>query len=174
VLRTFLRLGPAGWRDLVEAQIWILLSLWTVRRQPRGGLVHNAGRLSRDGTAGPRPGSDAQATEAASLEEVATLARAVDRVSRLGLGRPLCLARSMALHRMLERRGIQGSRIRVGVRGGEGEFEAHAWVEWQGHVLGEQPGNVDSYRPMDELVVGPAAPPLRTEGTGSGVEMTQR
>ena len=62
--------------------------------------------------------------------------RALRDVARAQL-RPQCLVRSMALQRLLERDGIEGGRLVVGVRRRSGEFAAHAWVELQGRPLGE-------------------------------------
>ncbi len=50
-----------------------------------------------------------------------------------------CLPRSLALQRMLARRGI-ASELRIGVRkesNGAGGIAAHAWVEVDGVPLGE-------------------------------------
>jgi hypothetical protein len=171
VLRTLLRMGPTGWWELVEAQFWILLALWALRRQSRGELVHGSGHRAGGSSPPPEELADPRPHD---FERAVALARAVDRVSERGLGRPLCLARSMALQHLLERRGVRGSRVRVGVRGGGGELEAHAWVEWGGHVLGQQPVDADSYLVMDDLVVGAAMPRLRQNGTRSGLEMTER
>jgi hypothetical protein len=44
-----------------------------------------------------------------------------------------CLMRSLVLMRMLARRGVV-CRLVIGVRPGE-EFEAHAWIEHDGHPL---------------------------------------
>ena len=46
-----------------------------------------------------------------------------------------CLAQAFAVKALLNRRGCQ-ARLRIGVdRGGEGQFQAHAWVESQGRVV---------------------------------------
>ena len=108
------------------------------------------------------------------LERATALALAVDRVSRLGLARPLCLGRSLALHHLLERRGIRGSEVRVGVKGGEGAVEAHAWVEWHGHILGDRPENVGTFLPMDALVVEPGGTSRDGESGGPRIRTAGR
>lgn len=144
-----MKLGPRGWWDLLEAQVWVLRAQWLLRSRPVGALVH-PGRGTAPGGgiegAGPR-------LEEGLLPRAEAIALAVGRISRVGLARPLCLARSLALHHMLEHRGIAGSEVRVGVKGGRGDLEAHAWVEWHGHVLGDLPENVGTFLPMDALVV---------------------
>jgi len=160
VVRTLLKLGPRGWWDLLEAQFWVLRAQWLLRRRPVGSLVHRGvqatGAAITPGAVGPAPGLQTRAR---------AIALAVERISRVGLARPLCLGRSLALHHMLERRGVPGSVVRVGVKGGGGELEAHAWVEWQGQVLGDRPENTGTFLPMDALVVEPGG--IRRDG-GSG------
>jgi len=45
-----------------------------------------------------------------------------------------CLVQALAGQALLARRG-QASRLHIGVAKPEGLFEAHAWLEWEGHVL---------------------------------------
>src|SRR6266436_48042 len=47
-----------------------------------------------------------------------------------------CLEKSLALWRLLKRRGI-ASELRIGARKADGKFEAHAWVERQGIAVNE-------------------------------------
>ena len=49
-----------------------------------------------------------------------------------------CLARSVVLCLLLERRGVP-ARLRIGVRKQDDEFQAHAWVEAAGISLNEAP-----------------------------------
>jgi hypothetical protein len=76
---------------------------------------------------------------------------AISRVSRHGLGRPKCLVQSIALQRMLSRHGIAGARVRFGVRRGPDSFDSHAWVEWNGRVVGDDPRHVRKFTPLDDL-----------------------
>lgn len=135
-----LSLGPRGWWLLARTQWAILEAASIVRRTPRGELVE---RLASDVATGEARPEDRERVEAIGL--------AIDRVVQFGLGRPLCLVRSLALQRLLRRHGIPGSAIRVGVRICGGRFEAHAWVEWNGTVVGEDPGYVARFRPFSDL-----------------------
>lgn len=63
------------------------------------------------------------------------LAAAVNRASRLYPGMK-CLARSIALHHLLEKAGYDPV-LRIGVVHQEQNFGAHAWVELDGEPLGE-------------------------------------
>jgi hypothetical protein len=58
---------------------------------------------------------------------------------------------------MLERRGIRGAIVRVGVRRQAGEFLAHAWVEVDGQTLGDADDHVGSFVPLTNLEVRPPA-----------------
>jgi hypothetical protein len=54
---------------------------------------------------------------------------------------------------MLERRGIDGAMVRVGVRRMGGEFLAHAWVELAGQTLGDADEHVGSFVPLTDFEV---------------------
>jgi hypothetical protein len=135
-----MRVGPSEWRDLAAAQ-WALLTaqllVWT---RPTGKLVD---AVSMAGVT-PLPRSPQRAQQ---------LALAVERVAEHGLGRPPCLVRAVALNRLLDRRGIPGSRIRVGVRKDEHDFVAHAWVELGDRVLGDRPEHVRQFVELTDVRV---------------------
>jgi hypothetical protein len=99
--------------------------------------------------------SSATATEArldaATLSRAEALALAVGRAAENGVFRPLCLVRAVALNRVLERHGIKGSRVRVGVRMRNGRFAAHAWVEYGDRVLGDSEAHVGSFVELSEV-----------------------
>lgn len=76
---------------------------------------------------------------------------AVTRATRFGVFRPQCLVRALAIQKMLQRRGIQGSELRIGVRLQERVFQAHAWVELSGLVLGDTAQHIQTFRPATDL-----------------------
>ncbi len=49
-----------------------------------------------------------------------------------------CLRKSLALWFLLRRQGI-ATELQIGTRFDEEEFQAHAWVEYQGYVVGDRP-----------------------------------
>lgn len=161
MFRTLVKLGPRGWWDLLEAQVWVLRAQWLLRRRPVGSLVHGRG----EGVGQASVLEAGSVRDDSLLEQAEAIALSIGRISRIGLARPLCLGRSLALHHMLDRRGLEGSVVRVGVKGGGSALEAHAWVEWKGHVLGDRTENVGTFLPMDALVVEPGAP-HRDGGSG--------
>jgi len=79
---------------------------------------------------------------------------AVTRAAHYGLFRPRCLVRSLALQRMLRRRGVHTSTLRIGVRWDGGTLAAHAWVELGGQVLGDSPAYVSQFTPTTNLGMG--------------------
>lgn len=130
--------------ELARGQ-WALLGaqlrLWT---RPTGALVR------------PHAGDDhpvpAHATNVARLAGAAErAARSVSRASRYGLFRPSCLVRSLALAHLLAREGVPGSLIRVGVRRTAGALDAHAWIELDGRVIGDDPRRTRAFTPLGTL-----------------------
>ncbi len=95
-----------------------------------------------------------QQLEPATRPDYATAARigwAVTRAARYGLFRPKCLVRSLAVQRMLRRRGIEASELRIGVRLDQGALAAHAWVELGGAVVGDTVKHVRTFTPVTDF-----------------------
>lgn len=141
-LRAASRLGRAHWRDLAEAQWLLLQAQLRLLTSAAGSLV------------GGQPSSREAAVER-PLDRVAVerAAWAVDRVVAFGPLRARCLARAMTLRTLLERRGVREAVVRVGVRRADGRFEAHAWVELRGHVIGERAEYVQQFTVMSGLAL---------------------
>ena len=60
-----------------------------------------------------------------------------------------CLPRTIVLWSLLRRRGIAAD-VRIGVRcGSQGEFQAHAWLEWNGEVLNDAAAVASQYLPFN-------------------------
>ena len=136
-VRRLAALPPAERRDLARAQAALVAAQLRVWTRP-------AGRLIRRGAAGlpVRGATPAQA------ERAVQLARAVDRAAGAGLFRPACLVRALALHRLLGRAGVDGGRIRIGVRPEGPRLRAHAWVEVHGAALGEDGRRARGFLPL--------------------------
>src|SRR5207302_9584982 len=79
--------------------------------------------------------------------QLTRLQRAVQRAGRGQPRRAKCLPQSVALAWLLARRGI-GSELRLGVRGNDGTFEAHAWLELAGGVLDPAAGGWTQFQPL--------------------------
>ncbi len=140
VIRKIRELSGRDWAELAEAQLALVRAQIMMLTRPRGGLVDG-------GPPSPRP-------DGLPLGETLVARRlgvAVSRAARLGIFRPQCLARSLALQWMLERRGIEGSRIRIGVRkDGEG-LAAHAWVEYGDMILGDHEYHVATFTELADV-----------------------
>jgi hypothetical protein len=67
------------------------------------------------------------------VEKTARMVRISARYSVLWTN---CLKKSLVLWFLLRRQGIE-SELRIGVRRDQGEFQAHAWVEYEGIVLND-------------------------------------
>lgn len=87
------------------------------------------------------------------VEDARRIALAVNRAATFGLFRPKCLVKSRALRKLLDEDGIVGATVRVGVQLTEGRFRAHAWVEYAGQVVGDDPAAVARFVPMPGLRV---------------------
>jgi hypothetical protein len=145
-----LSLAPYEWGDLVRAQLAILEASWRLRRVRIGDLIRGSGvDPSHSGlTSLTEP---AGASGSGVPHHAARLATALQRAAENGPLRPECLVRSLALHNLLIRRGISGSVIRVGVRNDSGGFLAHAWVELNGVIVGDEPSHVRRFTRLERL-----------------------
>lgn len=165
-LRRAAALPRAERRELARAQAALLAAQLRVWTRPAGRLVR-VGPLTADGcgTTVPRgadasvPPGDGESPGADSTygrpwpsvrptDDADALARAVDRAAAAGLFRPACLARALALHRLLGRAGVDGGRIRIGVRPEGPRLRAHAWVEVHGAALGEDGRRARGFLPL--------------------------
>lgn len=128
--------------DLLTAQRELLAAQLLVWSRPVGRLVD-----ARERGGPSAPTGDSTAAARAAL--------AIGRAAENGVFRPKCLVRAVALNRLLEKRAIPGSRIRVGVRRGSGGFAAHAWVEYDGEVLDDLPEHIGSFTELTEIALRP-------------------
>lgn len=74
----------------------------------------------------------------ATSEETQLVCQSVSSVARNFVFPVRCVVRSVAIRRMLGRRGVDSSVI-VGVRYDDGTIQGHAWVECGGHPLFDSP-----------------------------------
>lgn len=163
MLRKLVRVGPAGWWILFRAQLAILRAHRIVRSSCPGSLTRTTTgegppRPSGPGRDDPLP-RHAEEHPTTQARRASALAWAVGVMGRRGLAPAECLVESLAVVDLLHRDGLRPGRIRVGVRERDHRFDAHAWVEWDGSVLGDDPATVAEYRSFDGLdVVVPSGP----------------
>jgi hypothetical protein len=138
VVRKLFTITPGEFGDMVLAQWYLLAALWIVRRRPKGELL----RPLNSAPAGAGVRNDVR------LER---LALAVDRVARFGLFRPTCLVRAVALERQIRRANAGAAVVRVGVAQVAGELLAHAWIELEGQVIGDEEVRVRRFTPLQDF-----------------------
>ncbi len=135
------RLARANLPELVlvaEAQLVLLRCQLEKLLRPVGSLVR----------ADVEP---KQVGDSSKIREASQVGWAVTRAARYGVFRPQCLVRSLAIQRMLKRRGIAGSELRIGIRLENNRMLAHAWVELCGAVIGDSAQNVSTFTPAPNL-----------------------
>ena len=129
-------------REVARAEVALVaaqLALWT---RPAGRLVR------------PSAPADPPSADPAAVARARRLAAAVDRAAARSVLRPTCLARALALHRLLAREGLGGA-IRIGVAPDRGRFGAHAWVELGGAGLGDDGARAAAFHPLAAAVPAP-------------------
>jgi hypothetical protein len=87
-------------------------------------------------------------SEEESVRVGKNVARIVSMAATHGFYRASCLPKSMVVLGLIRRQGLQGD-VRFGVRMKQGLLEAHAWVEWQGIVINDQPDVSMRYTPLE-------------------------
>jgi len=135
-----LALGWQDWKDLVRAQLALARAQREMRSRPTGEMVRDD----------PAP---ADVPSPNRRDEARRIALAVNRAADFGWFRPKCLVKSRALRHLLDDSGILGAQVRVGVLLSQGRFLAHAWVEYGGQVVGDDPAAVARFVPMTGLQV---------------------
>jgi Transglutaminase-like superfamily len=90
------------------------------------------------------------------IARTALAARMVRAAVKYGFGKPSCLEGSLALWWLLRRQGIPAE-LRIGVRKENRQFEAHAWVEYNGSALNEPEEHHQHYHAFDATF--PVSPP---------------
>lgn len=136
-LVTLLITDPAAITDLLEAQWELVRARLARKRQPLGQLIEGVPNQ-------PLP-------VIVEIVPAHRAADAVDRVSRLGVFRPTCLERALALQRMLHRRKLGPAVIRIGVRIRNGVFSAHAWIQLGDLVLGDDSWRAPRFQPLEDV-----------------------
>jgi hypothetical protein len=135
-------LNRREWVDLLAAQAALARAQLLVWIRRPGALVTplaDAPTRSSDGV------------DPEKLRAAERIARAVSRAARRGVFRPSCLVRAVALHQMLQGRGLTGSSLRIGVRREGASLLAHAWVDYGGLVLGEEEWHVKRFEELARM-----------------------
>jgi hypothetical protein len=97
------------------------------------------------------------AVQERTREQVAKVVEKTCRMVRAGrhygIGHPTCLTESLAVWYLLKRQDIP-AQLRIGVRKGTGNFEAHAWVEFEGVAVNQPDEQHQHYAAFDSEFSG--------------------
>lgn len=146
-LRHWSRIPRHELGDVLVAEAALVRAQAEAWLRPRGELVQVPGAA---GEALHRTLTDAGARRAVAHRAV----KALDRALRYGVVRPACLVRSIALARLLATFGVTDAQIRLGVRrtgAAAGDVNAHAWVELDGRVIGDDPRHTRRFTPIGSV-----------------------
>ena len=141
-LPKFRSLKPVGRRLLLRVTFALPLTALGLRILGFGRVYAALERLSR--RASPSPEREAR--------QVKGVRHMIRYAAQHGPYRGNCLSRSLVLWWMLRRRGIE-SDLRIGVRRDGEDFDAHAWVEYQGRPLNASEQVHEKYAAFDEPVL---------------------
>lgn len=132
------RITPAEAVVVAEAQLSLLACQFAKWSRPTGTLLRRAVDAPVD-------------NRRVDLRTAMLIGWAVSRTAEHGLFRPRCLVRSLAIQRMLRRRGLSPGELRIGVRMQHGRLLAHAWIELGGRIVGDLPQHVRTFAPAADL-----------------------
>jgi hypothetical protein len=151
-------LDSADWRTMAEAVTAVIVADAALRVMPFPKVVAWASRPSRAAHGVvpailPEvvPGAVSDVAPGAAADRVARIARFVAFAGRVTRRR--CLPRSLALTRLLARRGVRTT-LRIGVRPEGGALRAHAWVEWIGRALNDDAHTLGEFAPFERVLDG--------------------
>ncbi|NEO87481.1 MAG: lasso peptide biosynthesis B2 protein [Spirulina sp. SIO3F2] len=136
-LRTAWRLSPEARSQFRTAY---LLLFWIAIAMHLRGLRWTRQRLRRwsDSPSNPRPDG---------LKTTLAMVRLAVRYSPWAN----CLRQSLTLWTMLRWQGM-ATELRIGLRRVEGKVESHAWLEYQGQVIGDRPDVQQDYRAFEAAI----------------------
>lgn len=127
-LRTWMDLTPHERSLFIQASALLPIVAMLLHL---GGLQRTQSMLARLAPQPSLPPKDAfhQAKRTAFVTGIA---------ARYGKPWSNCLKRSLVLWYLLRRQGI-ASDLRIGVRREQGEFQAHAWIEYESIIVNDSP-----------------------------------
>lgn len=143
-LHRFLSLTGKERRIVLEVAVALPVA-WLAVRMPGFGI----------GKAAMAPAiktENSDSTAGGAAERARRVARLERATARSLFFRTTCLEQSLVLCWMLRRRGIDAT-LRVGARKEADIFEAHAWVELGGAVVGDASGEHQHFAPFESAEV---------------------
>jgi len=141
----FLSLGADERWLLLQALLLLLLTAMALRLL---SLRRLSATLARFTSASPGPVRDG----AQVFAQAQTTKRMINLAARYGPIHATCLHRSLVLWWLLRRQGMACD-LRIGVRKAAGQFQAHAWVEYQGDPLNASRAVHQPFRAFDQDIM---------------------
>lgn len=139
-LRKASRLSLAEWSFFLQAWFWLLFFDLGLRTRSFPDLQAFAARPS-----------SRRATPSESREDIIhVLSTAVDRARYNHLYPMTCLRRALTLQKLLAQRGIPVE-LKIGVRKEDGLLLAHAWIQYQGKIVGEPERITETYSALQKI-----------------------
>lgn len=105
--------------------------------------------LKLSGASGTLPAAEPPLGNNANQTHLRAVAQAV-RIASCYHPYATCLRRSLVLWYLLHRQRV-AAELHIGSRFHNGEFQAHAWVEWGDNVVGDRPTIAQQFPPFDML-----------------------
>jgi hypothetical protein len=139
----------ASFRRLTADDRWMLVRAIVLLLGVRVALLGLGVRRTHAGLARALR-STRDSRRSGSLVQVTSTVRVMEMAARNVPGGSACLPRSLALWYLLRRQHIDAAWT-WGARRTAAGFEAHAWVEWAGAVVGEPAQETAGYMPMPRL-----------------------
>ena len=135
-MRSLIRLSPRDWAMIGRAYWWLLWARWDMLKGQE--WLESVPRHSDVGRLTVRKRDD---------ERVTRRVRSISLASRYPYRWSWCLQSSLALRAWLARIGVFAD-LRIGVRKDGGDLQAHAWLEYGGEVLNDDPRAVKRFVPL--------------------------
>ena len=86
-----------------------------------------------------------------ATQQIKRIWQLVDMASRNHILTITCLRRSLVAQRLLRQQGIPVE-LHFGVKKDNGRIQAHAWLEYQGHVIGDPEQLSQAYEPLARIL----------------------
>jgi hypothetical protein len=97
-----------------------------------------------------------KAEQTVEWSEIRQIVRMVKLAAKYSPPWITCLRKSLVLWYLLRRKGIE-TELQIGSRLNDGKFEGHAWIEYQGIVLNDNPSVRESFvvfkQPLDKVIL---------------------
>jgi hypothetical protein len=140
-LNRLIKLSPGDWLLLLVAYRWLLWARWQMISGRPAGRELLEGNL-------PAQAGNVPVAEDGDDTGIRRRVRFISLASRYPRRWSWCLQSSLALREWLARGGVFAD-LRIGVRKRDGQFQAHAWLEYRGRVLNDSEQAVAAYAALE-------------------------